>query len=341
MKKVLAVLAMLMISTIGAHASDWQFYGSARVSTFMEKWDNGQFSSDDTTLFKEGLQTNSRIGARVKASDTLTGRFEYSSTGKLRILYGEWNFGQGSLLVGQAYSPLNINYSNQVWWNDNGLRRVAGLYSGRNPMIRLKFEGFEIAAVEPQTPYLPNNSTAEVKFPKLEAKYRVIGDNWDFQVAGGYNEYTLINGAAEYKIDSYFVGVGGSITFQGVFLAATAWGGINTGVYMIESLLFATPEISFATGDVNDTDCYGVTLVAGYTLNDSVTFEAGYGYSRADREASAIPDAKLISLYVQSKITLAQGVYVVPEIGFLDMEHYYGMDLGGVVYGGAKWQIDF
>jgi hypothetical protein len=49
----------------------------------------------------------------------------------------------------------------------------------------------------------------------------------------------------------------------------------------------------------------------------------------------------LISLYAQSKITLAQGVYLVPEIGFLDMEHYYGMDLGGVVYGGAKWQIDF
>ena len=30
MKKVLAVLAMLMISTIGAHASDWQFRSEER-----------------------------------------------------------------------------------------------------------------------------------------------------------------------------------------------------------------------------------------------------------------------------------------------------------------------
>jgi len=57
-----------------------------------------------------------------------------------------------------------------------------------------------------------------------------------------------------------------------------------------------------------------------------VTASAGYGKT---------------SLYFQSKITLAQGVYVVPEIGFLNMEHYYGMDLGGVVYGGVKWQVDF
>ena len=53
------------------------------------------------------------------------------------------------------------------------------------------------------------------------------------------------------------------------------------------------------------------------------------------------PDAQLTSLYFQSKITLAPGGYVVPEIGFLDMKHYYGMDLGGVTYGGAKWQVDF
>ena len=59
--------------------------------------------------------------------------------------------------------------------------------------------------------YRPKKSTAEVKFPKLEAKYRVKGNNWDFQVAGGYNEYTLISGAAEYEIDSYFVGVGSSV----------------------------------------------------------------------------------------------------------------------------------
>jgi hypothetical protein len=55
-----------MISTIGAHASDWQFYGSARVSTFVEKWDHGELSANDTTSFKEDLQTNSKIGGKVQ-----------------------------------------------------------------------------------------------------------------------------------------------------------------------------------------------------------------------------------------------------------------------------------
>lgn len=59
-------------------------------------------------------------------SDELTGGFEYGSGVNLRKLYGEWNFGAGSLLIGQTYTPLNYFYSNQVYGGDNDLLARVG-----------------------------------------------------------------------------------------------------------------------------------------------------------------------------------------------------------------------
>ena len=46
--------------------------------------------------------------------------------------------------------------------------------------------------------------------------------------------------------------------------------------------------------------------------------------------------------YVQVKITLVPGVYVVPEVGLVDWnKNAVGVNLGQTHYYGAKWQIDF
>jgi hypothetical protein len=45
---------------------------------------------------------------------------------------------------------------------------------------------------------------------------------------------------------------------------------------------------------------------------------------------------------VQAMITLAPGVYLCPEIGYIDyMDNRAGDDEGYKWYAGAKWQIDF
>jgi hypothetical protein len=45
---------------------------------------------------------------------------------------------------------------------------------------------------------------------------------------------------------------------------------------------------------------------------------------------------------VQAAVTLAPGVYIVPEIGYQDfMDNAAGNDEGYQWYAGAKWQIDF
>ncbi len=98
-----AALAMILTAAMTAAASEWNFYGNARIGTFYEDTDNP--GGTDTTSFNEYLHGNSRIGAKVRVSDQLRARFEYGTGVNVRQLWGEWNFGAGSLLVGQTYTP--------------------------------------------------------------------------------------------------------------------------------------------------------------------------------------------------------------------------------------------
>ncbi|MCF8136214.1 MAG: hypothetical protein K9K63_02785, partial [Desulfotignum sp.] len=107
MKKLMVLVAALALvagSAMTAAAADWNFYGSARIATFFVDQENNVASNNpayvDTSSYNQGLQGNSRIGASVKVSDELTGGFEYGTGVNVRKLYGEWNFGAGSLLVG-------------------------------------------------------------------------------------------------------------------------------------------------------------------------------------------------------------------------------------------------
>jgi hypothetical protein len=49
-----------------------------------------------------------------------------------------------------------------------------------------------------------------------------------------------------------------------------------------------------------------------------------------------------MAVYLQSVITLAPGVYVIPEVGYYDYDNNAdGDDAGSLIYFGGKWQIDF
>jgi hypothetical protein len=340
MKRLFAGLIFTLLAANLVFASDWQFYGSARIQTFIEEMDYGQLNKPSETTFTMSLQDNSRIGARVRMGDQVTGRFEYGGGGDLRILYGEWDFGKGSLLIGQTYSPLNINYSNQVWKDDKNLTDVGGVYSSRNPMIRLKIGGFQVALVKPDNPSFFGLDT-EVKWPKIEAKYKYSQENWEVQIAGGYNTYKELYNQKEYTVNAYILALGGSINFGKLFLGGTIWSGKNPGSYVLENQTFDI-HISDIVGDsVWDNDCIGLSLVAGYTVSERLYLEAGYGYSQADLDYAFVEKDKMYSYYLQTRFTLAPGVYIIPEVGVLNLGKFLNTEMGEVTYGGAKWQIDF
>lgn len=324
MKKLIvfvAALALVAGSAMTAAAADWNFYGSSRVSTFYEDFDLA-----DTTNYEQGLQGNARIGANVKVSDELTGRFEYGTGVNVRILWGEWDFGGGQLGIGQHYSPLNMFYSNQVYGSDTDLLAYGGVYGGREAMIQLTFGDFQIAAIDPSAP-----AGAETDFPALEISYDFKMDAFSLAFAAGYQTYEAAGGT---DIDSWVVALGGKVNLGAGYVGGNVYAGQNAGDLMWIDTGGSNGKGS-AAGDV---DNMGFIIAAGFKVNDMFAFEAGYGYNEAELDVTGATEDEVQAYYVQSTITLAPGVFITPEIGMIDFEETGQEEL---LYYGAKWQINF
>ncbi len=341
-KKCIVILSAMVLFCGGiANASEWNFYGSARVETFVTDRDNA--TGEDTKNFSESLQGNARIGAKVKVSDELTGRFEYGSSdgdANIRLLYGSWNFGPGAMIVGQDYTPLYMPLSNQVYYGDNGLGGWGEPYPGRHAQIKLTFDGFQLAMISPDKTYY--NGTAlveddvEVTIPRLELSYTKSMDNWYLGIGGGYNSFEIDN---RYDVDSYVGIIAGKVTFDRLSLGVEAFIGQNVGNIVgsdVNGQNSGKGHAQFVGGNTLDNDAQGVELVLGYMINDMFALEAGYGYMETELDGQEEDD--VASYYIQAPVTLAQSVFFIPEIGFVD---YQQDDQDEIVYYGVKWQINF
>jgi hypothetical protein len=161
---ILAAAALVVAFTLPAMAqSEWSFYGNARMWTEYKTFDKANLSAgliganpfsgiDDEDELTWELQSNSRVGASVKAGD-IGGRFEYGTGVNVRRLYGTWNFGAGTLLVGQEYTPLFFPISDQcgLGGGDCGLIFWGTVYDGRNPELMLTMGGFKVALIDPNS----------------------------------------------------------------------------------------------------------------------------------------------------------------------------------------------
>jgi hypothetical protein len=356
MKKLIILAASFVLVAsfaMTAAAADWNFYGSARVSTFWTTEDTNVDGEDDVDDFAQGLQGNSRFGATVKVSDELTGGFEYGTGVNLRKLYGEWNFGSGSLLVGQTYTPMNWFYSNQVYGSDNDLLAQGGLYGGRQSMLQLKFGGFKIALVDvSEKTWVDAGAGAiaaastEASMPAIEASYALSFDPVTIKLAGGYQTYEGTFGTLEEDVDSYVLAVGAKGNFGMVYVAGNVWMGQNPGnLIAVDTDASSDWAGGLAASDgveVIDNDGYGYIFVVGAKINDMFSVEAGYGYIETEYDVDGVEDDAASSIYLQLPITLAPGVYVTPEIGMIDGDSdSFGVDESEVTYFGAKWQINF
>jgi len=351
MKKFIVAIAAMAMLTGSAYAADWNFYGSARVQTFYNSVDTQvtPVPVADQDNLVVGLQGNARIGANVKVSDELSGRFEYggsSAAVTLRLLYGVWNFGAGTLLVGQDYTPIRMPYSNAVSGaaTDNAMGGNGELGSSRAAQLKLRFGGFQVAAVGPDTGNAGLAGTDEVKLPQLAAKYIYTGENFSASVLGGYSTFDVNNES----VNSYVVGVGAKGTFGAFTLAGQLHGGTNVGNLTGTDTAgaagaavtngYANVVLVGGVTTVQDTDAFGYSLVVGYTVNDMFGLEAGFGYQETELDIAGTVTNEVNTYYVQAPITMAPGVFVVPEVGVLD---YKEANESKTTYIGAKWQINF
>jgi hypothetical protein len=362
---LLAAVAFVATFTAPAFAAEWSFYGSARIGTFWVDEDFGDLNPygksvdwDDDFDLTHSLQSNSRIGAKVKVSDNLAGRFEYGTSVNLRLLYGEYNFGAFKMLVGQDYTPLDIFNSNQVYGGDAGMLPWGGVYSGRLQGIKFTIGSFQIGFytpssnssgyIDPVNGVTWSGAETDVTIPKIEAKYGLNFGGLGLSLHGGYNSFELVNFADDDEsVDSYIVALRATYAAGPFSVKANVYTGENLGNYgfnfgakpMDSAGLYVDPVTG--QGDVLDNDCFGWMIAASFAANENLKFEAGYGQAEADMDR-ALNEDEASAMYVQAQITFAKGVFIVPEIGQIDNEcNMSDLDQGETTYYGLKWQINF
>lgn len=375
MKKLLVIFAVLCLAA-PAMAAEWNFYGSARLWTGIKSTDKEYFdvnsatgggSFDDTDTQWQDLG-NSRIGAKVKLSDQISGAFELGfgtpSGGDIyhRKLYGVWNFGDGSLLVGRDYTPIAVFYSARSGDCDENLLNFGAAYEGRRNQIKLTYMDLQVALVEPSAGGVVYETTNEsysgddtdFLLPKIVVGYNFKTDMMEINPFAGYQRVTYVaqdpdtGDEGEEILSSYVVGVGGKFTFDPVYVNVSVYYAVNPGAYGLAQSAWSQTLYDNESNSFEDNTSMGGLLVAGYKVNDTVTVEAGYGYVKGESDYITLDGTKESTAscyYINVPITLADGFFVVPEISiedYGDVDTYDGsIDNGTIAYYGVRWQIDF
>ncbi|MFZ0611012.1 MAG: hypothetical protein WAM73_02110 [Desulfobacterales bacterium] len=399
MKKFMIIaLAVVLVAFFAAvaMANEWNLYGSARMATFYTSQDlsdgnafagrtvgTDQFGRDSVDNLNWELQSNSRVGAKVKG-DMLEGQFEFAVTSDgsggnvgTRRLYGVWKFADDwGLKVGKDYTPITFFLSGQVFDADQGLKNVGQAYGFRRGQLALEGHGFKVALISPTAGVLTREvplgatvqQTTETYIPKIEASYQFnLSDAMSLHAFGGYQAFTLYQSTttaggavldADDDVSSYMAGVGADLGFGPFFVkpqvswyrngAAAGWlnallglGGPRRNGVPISQL-----PVLDVTGGLVDVDSLMAMLAIGFSPTEMLRLEAGGGYLYSDYDNGS--ENTYMEYYLQAVVTLAKGVYIVPEVGFRDYGDFEtnnplvpNINLGDLWYAGAKWQIDF
>ncbi|RPJ77228.1 MAG: porin [Desulfobacteraceae bacterium] len=382
MKKLIAVLLVLLFAA-PAMAAEWSFFGSQRVATFYVAQDYGDFTQfptggeDDDWGLQWQFQGNSRVGARVKA-DKVSGYIELALTAanggdggdggvNTRRAYGAWKFADNmTLKVGKDYSPVTDFISGQVFDSDAGLLGQGNFYGRRPAGLFLNIGALELAllnnpvstgglfATAPAGTSTANTDP-DWNLPKFEAAYTLKMDSFYLKPFAGINYFTVDQGANAFLDDeidilSYVVGLGGMFNIGAFRIGGQAAYGqnwANANWYPGRSSNLGGVSYAAATldgdDDTNDAKSWSAMLVAGLKFSDSVNFEIGAGYRNDDSDVSGVDNAEAWEAYGQAVLTLAPGVFLVPEVGYIAFmdDPIADDDRGYLWYAGAKWQINF
>ena len=342
------------------------------------RWAFENNSRVGATVKGDMLEGRFEYGARpaVRDSGAIT------NFANVRRLYGVWKFSEGwGLKVGKDYTPITFFLSGQVVDADAGLLQVGNAYGARKGQVAV--EGtlgpgmLKVALIDQTTSTLDQPlSTTEVILPKFEASYQFnLSDTMSIHGFGGYQTYKikyagLTESATESKtVNSWVIGAGADLNFGPFFVkpqvsyyvngAAGGWltsnylTGTKQGIIDDFNDTYGTNVTFLGSNDVIDAKNLMAMLAVGFKPTEALGLEFGVGYVGFDTDSVEGVSLKnnYMEYYLQAVITLAKGVYIVPEIGYRDFGKEEGdrppfvvapdTDNGSLFYAGAKWQIDF
>jgi len=374
MKKLMILLAV--ITMVGAFTAttmaDVDLYGSARFRSYYASVDNGVPGADKDKDLEWQMGFLSRFGANFK-SEKITGRFELdarpgqggygediergggaSMLGNLRLrhLWGEWDFGAGKLMIGQNF-PLYDAPASGINYYSGGLQKWGGIgiTASRTSQLRLTFGDLRLAFMQTDTTQqwtpLGSFEEANIRYPKIEARYDKRIDAFALSFIGGWQTYEIEdrNGTKATKdINSYVLGARAKANFGPAYAnLALTWrqNGGNYGAWTAVS-----KETAVLQGnDLKDATAWGVVAALGWIINDKWTLEASYAALDSKQDTSLDNEDDAMVWCLLTKITMAPGVYIIPELIYQDNKSVANdgvtIDQGDTTVFGVFWRIDF
>jgi len=372
MRKLLVLLvaaAFVFTMALPAMAADEKtvtLYGSARMETFIQDFDKdvtGTF--DDKDLVWRLDSSSSRFGARFKAGDIGANvEIRPNSASDMRHWYGTWDFGSGTLLLGQTWTPSFMPICDECMIGGGGFLGGYGDLSGivRQGMFMATFPmkalngNLILAALTPtsQTPAtigipLPSTDT-DSTIPRLEAGFTWAAGAINGKVIAGYGSFDVVDTTnKDYSIDSYFLAANATGSFGPFWLTLSGAFGQNMLDYgYAGSVLNA--GYSALSGDIKDVDQTRFGGEVGFKLSDKVSLFFNYVMMNEERDslttAGTSDEDDKSAMSVGSLITIAKGFTMQPEIVITDEGNrttagVEGADRGSKTYYGIYWQIDF
>jgi hypothetical protein len=345
MRKLLilvSAVALVVAFTLPA-AADVSFYGNVRMSTFWESFDPDVEGQDSTTDLTWDLDmASSRFGARFK-HDSVGANVEIrpNNGSYYRHWNGTWDFGGGTLLIGQAWAETFSCVSSSVC--EGGLSGGRGDTYGslRIPQVALHLGSLHISAARPTKGDLMAGGDSTAMLPKIEASYSLKAGPAAVKIYGGFNSSEEEVGDETYDYSSMLVGANAKIGFGAATLGVNLYMASNPGLY---GEVGSTAMANTVTDDeVDDVNTLGFLVDFNYKLSPMMSIFAGYGAAMHELDVDDTNEKTSSYMYVGLPITLAKGVTITPEIAVTADETKIGDETTepSTTFYGAYWFIAF
>lgn len=296
--------------------------------------------------FLFGVQNNSNIGFDVVA-DKFKAKVEFGAiendpfgtangaVAPLRYLWGSYDTGLGTILVGKANTPTTDIFSTGVINNDTALNGFGGLSTAtRRLQVQYNVAGLSLALISDYIAELAStssqpNANSSSTMPRIALSYTIYnGSNPLFQIAGTYKRFTresegnptITSQASGNPIDAWHISVGTKPTFGNNFVSLFGFYGKNQDVYG-ETGTFYNNGTWGHSKDITGTARRNIKRAGGKAelgigLSKDATFTIGAGYQETFSEIQGKGKYKSVGVFAQVPYKVNANFTLTPVVGW-------------------------
>lgn len=287
--------------------------------------------------FLFGVQNNSNIGFDVVA-DKFKAKVEFGAiendpfgtangaVAPLRYLWGSYDTGLGTILVGKANTPTTDIFSTGVINNDTALNGFGGLSTAtRRLQVQYNVAGLSLALISDYIAELAStssqlNANSSSTMPRIALSYTIYnGSNPLFQIAGTYKRFTRKSegNPTGNPIDAWHISVGTKPTFGNNFVSLFGFYGKNQDAYGETGTFYNNGTWGHSkdiTGTGRNIKRAGGKAELGIGLSKDATFTIGAGYQETFSEIK--DKCKSVGVFAQVPYKVNANFTLTPVVGW-------------------------